>query len=264
MSAPLVALGTVVSRTTVTAAVLTAVVAFVVVMAASLGASWEAGRNATILAFVLAACVTAPNSQVDDRIAGWVVGSALAGFAAVALWPSTERHRVRRACATVLARAGAALTADGDERAVALGTLDDAVAALRALTGVRYRPLGTATADRALKLTVIESERLARLVHTTHERLPHPDPDERALVAASVATLHGIADRLVTFNARRRATPPPIHQLATRWRSTRCIGPGAPTWTRSKPGPAPRPPPVTPPARSPRSTATSRSGASRS
>ena len=204
VSVPLVALGTVVSRTTVTAAVLTAVVTFAVVMAESFGASWEAGRNATILAFVLAARVTAPNSAVDDRIAGWLVGSALAGFAAVVLWPSTERHRVRRASAAVLAHAAAALTAEGEERGVALAALDDAGTALRALTGVRYRPLGTATADRALKLTVIEAGRVARLVHTIHERLPHPGTDELALIAASVTTLHAIADRLVTFTAPDR------------------------------------------------------------
>ena len=69
---PLVALGTVVSRSTVSAAVLTAVVTFAVSWARR-SAPTGRRRNATILAFVLAAAVEAPNSQVDDRVVGWLI-----------------------------------------------------------------------------------------------------------------------------------------------------------------------------------------------
>ncbi len=198
-STPLVALGTVVSRSTVPAAVLTAVVTFAVIMGETFGTYWEAARNATILAFVLAAAVEAPNSQVDDRVLGWLVACVLAGVLALVMFPSIERHRVRRAVADVLARAADALTAPADDRNAALTALDAARTALHSLTGISFRPVGAARTDRALKISVIEAERIGRLVHLHHERGGEPSDDDFALVAETVSVLAATAAMLRTM-----------------------------------------------------------------
>ena len=198
-STPLVALGTLVSRSTVPAAALTAVVTFAVVMGETFGTYWEAARNATILAFVLAAAVEAPNSQVDDRVLGWLAACVLAGVLALVMFPSIERHRVRRAVADVLARAADALTAPADAPAAALPALDAARRALHSLTGISFRPVGAARTDRALKISVIEAERIGRLVHLHHERGGGPTADDIALVAETASVLTATAAMLRTM-----------------------------------------------------------------
>ena len=201
-STPLVAVGTLVSRSTVPAAALTAVVTFAVIMGETFGTYWEAARNATILAFVLAAAVEAPNSQVDDRVLGWLAACVLAGVLALVMFPSIERHRVRRAVADVLARAADALTAPADAPAAALTALtalDAARSALHSLTGISFRPVGAARTDRALKISVIEAERIGRLVHLHHERGGGPTTDDVALVADTASVLTATAAMLRTM-----------------------------------------------------------------
>ena len=200
-STPLVALGTLVSRSTVPAALLTAVVTFSVIMGETFGSYWEAARNATILAFVLAAAVEAPNSQVDDRVVGWLIACVLAGVLALVMFPSVERHRVRRAVADVLAAAADALTAPVERRLNALAALDAARTALHSLTGISFRPVGTARTDRALKISVIEAERIGRLVHLHHTRGGNLSTDDRALLAETASVLSATATML-------RAMPP--------------------------------------------------------
>ncbi|MFN8025182.1 MAG: FUSC family protein [Acidimicrobiia bacterium] len=211
-STPLVALGTVVSRTTVAAVVLTVLVTFAVVMSESLGGYWEAARNATILAFVLGAAVEAPNSQVGPRVAGWLVACGISLVLALVLFPSIERHRVRRGVADVLARAGEALVATADDTAAALTALDDARVALRGLTGISFRPVGTARTDRALKLLVIEAERIGRLVHLHHTRNPHPTGGDVAVSTATATTLATLAEMLRAMPPAR-PTPPDLEPL---------------------------------------------------
>ena len=176
-STPLVALGTLVSRSTVPAALLTAVVTFAVIMGETFGSYWEAARNATILAFVLAAAVEAPNSQVDDRVVGWLIACVLAGVLALMMFPSVER------------------------RLNALAALDAARTALHSLTGISFRPVGTARTDRALKISVIEAERIGRLVHLHHTRGGNLSTDDRALLAETASVLSATATML-------RAMPP--------------------------------------------------------
>jgi len=200
-STPLVALGTVVSRSTVAAALLTAVVTFAVVMGETFGTYWEAARNATILAFVLAAAVEAPNSQVDDRVVGWLIACVLAGVLALVMFPSVERHRVRRAVAAVLAAAADALTAPVVGRDATLTALDDARTELHSLTGISFRPVGAGRSDRALRMSVIEAERIGRLVHLHLVRSGTVTGDDRAVVTESAAVLTATAAML-------RAMPP--------------------------------------------------------
>ena len=198
-STPLVALGTVVSRSTVAAALLTAVVTFAVVMGETFGTYWEAARNATILAFVLAAAVEAPNSQVDDRVVGWLIACVLAGVLALVMFPSVERHRVRRAVADVLAAAAAALAAPVADRDSTLAALDRARTELHSLTGISFRPVGAGAADRALKVSVIEAERIGRLVHLHRVRSGIVTGDDLAVVTVTAAVLTATAVMLRTL-----------------------------------------------------------------
>ena len=89
----------------------------------------------------------------------------LAGVLALVMFPSVERHRVRRAVADVLAAAADALIAPVPDRDTTLTALDDARTELHSLTGISFRPVGVGRTDRALKVSVIEAERIGRLVH---------------------------------------------------------------------------------------------------
>lgn len=198
---PLVVIGTVVSDTTVAAAILTALVTFVAMMAETLGTYWEAARSATILSFVLAVAVEAPDSQIGDRVLGWVFAGLLSAVLALVLFPSVERYRIRRAIADVLERAATGLTAAVAERDAALTALDEARAELHALTGISFRPVGAATHDRALKVSAIGAERIGRLVHVHHERPGDTTPADELLAAETAATLVATAGML-------RALPP--------------------------------------------------------
>ena len=113
--AALVAVGTVLSQTTVAAAIGMVVVAFGAVFVAALGGPWAAGRQAVTLAYVLAVMVPAPAGQLGGRELGWALGVVGAGVAAVTLWPAHVRSWARRAC-SVAAVALADLTRELDDR----------------------------------------------------------------------------------------------------------------------------------------------------
>ncbi|HZP27950.1 MAG TPA: FUSC family protein [Acidimicrobiia bacterium] len=166
--AVLVAVGTLLSNTTVAAAAVMLVVAFAAVFLAVLGGPWQAGRQAATLAFVLAVMVPAPAGQLGGRELGWLLGVIGAGVAAVLLWPARVRSRARRASAA------AAVSVARLTRAVASGVdpadwarlRRDVVAAIGDLqhraVDVVYRPAGAAAHDRALSGLVVGLLRCAR------------------------------------------------------------------------------------------------------
>ena len=191
IGAALVALGTVVSRSPEIAAAVMVVVAFVVVLAGVLGSYWDVGGKAAILAFVLAATIEAPNSQLGSREIGWALGAGAATIAAVLLWPGEERHPVRpRPRPRSGERGGQALTqhpAPGDSRAPrSTSPSPRSTARPRRSTispASSFRPIGTTRADRGLKLLVIDVRRIGPLAHHVADVEHHATPDDDALIA---------------------------------------------------------------------------------
>ena len=166
----LVAIGTLLSHTTIAAAVVMAAVAFVAVFLAVLGGPWSAGQQAVVLAFVLAVMVPASAGQLGGRELGWALGVGGAGVAAVVLWPARLRSRARQASATAAAAIArltraVALGAPPDEQRRLRREVDRAVDELnRRAVDVVYRPAGTAARDRALSGIVVGLLRAARFV----------------------------------------------------------------------------------------------------
>ena len=50
-------------------------VAMMIVLTGAVGGYWEVGAKAAMLAFVLAATIEAPNSQLGSREIGWLLGA---------------------------------------------------------------------------------------------------------------------------------------------------------------------------------------------
>ena len=202
----LLAIGTLLSQTTIAAAIGMAVVGFVAVFVAVLGGPWAAGQQAATLAYVLAVMVPAPAGQLGGRELGWALGVGVAGVAAITLWPAHPRAQARRACSTACV-AVAALTralaqrADPDEVVARRSDVDAAFADLRRWTvDVVYRPAGTAARDRALGGLVIGLLRCERFVDAMR---PGADYGPGAPVLAdSVASVLEASSRAIDGDRR--------------------------------------------------------------
>jgi uncharacterized membrane protein YccC len=188
--AALVALGTTLSETTVVAALLMALVGFVVVYLGCLGGYIAASGVTVILAFVLAAMVPGPDSDLLAREVGWIVGVVVAGVAALVLWPVEERRATRLASATL---ADALADVLDDATPARQRVLADAQAGLDASTGAVFRPAGAAARDRALVSMVRELRLTEQFV--AHLRVG-ATPEDRALLSATAAVLRVVAHAL--------------------------------------------------------------------
>jgi uncharacterized membrane protein YccC len=210
----LLAIGTLLSQTTIAAAIGMAVVGFVAVFVAVLGGPWAAGQQAATLAYVLAVMVPAPAGQLGGRELGWALGVGVAGIAAITLWSAHPRSRARRACSTACA-AVAALTralargADHAELATRRSDVDEAFAELRRrAVDVVYRPAGTAARDRALGGLVIGLLRCERFVASMRPGAEY-GPGARVL-ADSVASVLDASSRAIEGDRRVSIALEPI------------------------------------------------------
>jgi uncharacterized membrane protein YccC len=198
----LVALGDLCADTTVLAVVAMLVVGFAVTLSGALGGYYAAGGVALILAFVLSVMSPGAETGLLAREVGWCLGVGVAGLSAVTLWPVHQRHRVRTAAADVLDAAAGALAQPPDERDLA--PVHDAARALRARTGMLYRPAGSTARDHALVALVVALRRLPQLLEALEaaDASPAADPlpEYAGLTARTAATLAAAA-RLFTVAA---------------------------------------------------------------
>jgi uncharacterized membrane protein YccC len=149
----LLVIGTAVSPSTATAAIVTLVVTFVVLLAGVAGPNVAAGGLAAMLAYVLSAASPGTTSMIPSRLEGWWLASAVAAIAVFATSPRAQDVRLRTAAAS------AARALAREIQAVAGGASDAALRAdsiqaqdrLRTLFNASpYRPTGLATAGEAL------------------------------------------------------------------------------------------------------------------
>jgi hypothetical protein len=198
----LLTIATIVSSSTVLAAIVTVPVTFAVFFAGITGPNAASGVTGALLAYVLPAASVGTIGMVPDRLLGWWMAS-VAGTAAVLLFSPRQATNQLGAAASNLAskladELDAALAGQANEAPLA-----DAMAAkddLRArFTATPYRPTGLAASDQALA-TCIEllewcSALIADAVREQHD-LTDADECDRELVASSSSALRDVATLL--------------------------------------------------------------------
>jgi uncharacterized membrane protein YccC len=146
-------IGTAVSGNTWLAALVTIPVAFGVFFAGVAGPNAASGVTAVLLVYVLPVASAGSVSMIPDRLAGWLLASAVSTVAVLVLSPKSPGDRLRAAAAGSANVLAAHLEALGrDEHGP--DELAASVAAKRTLmttfAATPYRPTGLATADQAL------------------------------------------------------------------------------------------------------------------
>ncbi|HEY4025083.1 MAG TPA: FUSC family protein [Candidatus Dormibacteraeota bacterium] len=162
--AAVVALGTLASATTVTAAAVTLVVGFALAFFSVFGGYVDPAQKGLLLAFVIAVALPTPASATPARVGGWMLAGVLATIAAAFLWPRPKRaglpnlsgeailavaevvHRLRH-------RSGLAQALDEARRAVRAARQEYAAGA--------RRPAGLTRRDRAYFELSSELEQMA-------------------------------------------------------------------------------------------------------
>lgn len=96
VGAVLVALGTLVSSSTLLAVGVMAIVGFAVSFSRVFGGYVAAANTGMLLAFVIAVTIPAPPAAIPARVGGWAIAGLISTVAAVALWPRFERVTMHR------------------------------------------------------------------------------------------------------------------------------------------------------------------------
>ncbi len=205
----LVSLATVVSRSTVLAAVTMALVAFGVLFAGVASSTLAAATTALLLSFILPVSLAAPISSIPDRLAGWGMAGGASLIAIALLWPAPAREPLRdraiAACRALAARLRADVhyvLGDGAEDVVTdhrakVALADEAVADLqRSFFATPQRPAGLSTATRMVVRLVDELRWLNTIIVRS---MPRPsglaiNPAVCRVRAAAAAVLERSAD----------------------------------------------------------------------
>ncbi|MGZ4247561.1 MAG: FUSC family protein, partial [Solirubrobacteraceae bacterium] len=149
----LLTIGTLVSSSTLLAAVVTVPVAFAVFFAGVIGPNAAAGAIAALLPYVLPAASPGTVSMIPDRLAGWLLASVVGTAAVLLLSPPSPGDKLKRAAAKLASELVSELEAmlRGDARP---DQLEACIAAehelLAQFTATPYRPTGLGAADQAL------------------------------------------------------------------------------------------------------------------
>ncbi|HJS94286.1 MAG TPA: hypothetical protein VJ741_08480, partial [Solirubrobacteraceae bacterium] len=204
----LLTIGTLVSSSTVLAALITVPVTFAVFFAGIAGPNAAAGVTAALLAYILPAASLGTISMVPDRLAGWWMASVAGTAAVLLLSPRLAENALRRDAsqlATALAdELDAALAGDAAEDRLA-ATLEAKHKLLARFTATPYRPTGLAATDQALANAVELLEWCAGLsADAVRERadLSGVSPAARTLVATTSRVLRDCAALLRGGSAR--------------------------------------------------------------
>jgi Fusaric acid resistance protein-like len=205
----LLTIATIVSSSTVVAAIVTVPVTFAVFFAGVTGPNAASGVIGALLAYVLPAASAGTVGMVPDRLIGWWMAS-VAGTAAVLVFsPQPAAANQLRAAASKLAGTLADVLDAGLRREDTKGPIATAIAArqdLRArFTATPFRPTGLATTDQALAncLELLEwcTSLIADAVRERHD-LPDAEPIDRELVARSGSVLRDTASLLAGSDTR--------------------------------------------------------------
>ncbi len=148
----LIAVGTAVSSSLPLLAVVTLLVAFLVLFAGIAGPNAANGANAAMLTYVLAVAIAADPGTIPLRLAGWWLASLCGGIAVVAASGARPATRLRAAISASAGRLADELQGAGSEhpnptqRESSKAAADELSAAY---TAAPYRATGLAIADQA-------------------------------------------------------------------------------------------------------------------
>ena len=191
----LLTIGTLVSSSTLLAALVSVPVAFTVFFAGVIGPNAAAGGIAALLPYVLPAASPGTVSMIPDRLAGWLLASVVGTAAVLLLSPPSPGDKLKRAAAKLASELVSELEAmlRGDATPE---QLEACIAAKQELlsqfTATPYRPTGLGTADQALANAVELLEWCTSLVvDSVRERsdLSGAPEDERELLAVGAQVL---------------------------------------------------------------------------
>ena len=205
----LLTIATIVSSSTVLAAIVTVPVTFAVFFAGVTGPNAASGATGALLAWVLPAASAGTVSMIPDRLIGWWMAS-VCGTAAVLLFsPRSSGGNQLSAAASALA----GKLADVLDAAVRGGPTKDDVAAMVAakhdligrFTSTPYRPTGLAATDQALancvELLEWTEALISDAVEEQHDLREAPEPDLE-LITISSSVLRDTASLLAGGDAR--------------------------------------------------------------
>ena len=191
----LLTIGTLVSSSTLLAAIVTVPVAFAVFFAGVIGPNAAAGAIAALLPYVLPAASPGTISMIPDRLAGWLLASVVGTAAVLLLSPPSPGDKLKRAASKLASELVSELEAmlRGDAQQE---QLEACIAAkhelLSQFNSTPYRPTGLGAADQALANAVELLEWCTSLVvDSVRERsdLSDAPDDERELLAVGAQVL---------------------------------------------------------------------------
>jgi uncharacterized membrane protein YccC len=204
----LLTIGTLVSSSTLLAAIVTVPVAFVVFFGGVLGPNAASGAIGALLPYVLPAASPGTVSMIPDRLEGWLLASVVGTAAVLLLSPPSPGDKLKRA-AEKLSRElvnelQAMLRGDAGQE-----QLDACIAAklelLAQFTATPYRPTGLGASDQALANAVELLEWCTALVaDSARERsdLSDAPADERELLEVAADVLRDAGTLLGGGDAR--------------------------------------------------------------
>jgi uncharacterized membrane protein YccC len=203
---PLIALGTVSSRSIVASVCVTAVVGFAIFFSGLINRYFAAGGFAAMLCLILAVNIPAPPSAIPERLAGWSLACAVGIAASMLVWPPRPRPGLRSAAARAFAALADLLQAELDGDPSLAGPIREADGAVgdlrRRFVATPFRPTGTTSSAEALAFLVDELEWVrAVIVQRAAGRDICPE-ENRETVSAAVAVLRAGASRLQGSDAR--------------------------------------------------------------
>lgn len=201
----LITLGTLCSQTPWLAVAAMAVVGSLILFSGAISPYFAAAGSAALLLFIIPVAFPGPPSAIPARLEGWAL-AAFAGIgAAMLLWPSQPRDKLRAAAARACGALADLLDSELSGNRATIATATDAGgAAVGDLRGsflaTPYRPSGPTGSTEALAFLVDAFEWLLSIVSATADRIEsRSEPcreENREVMAASIAVLRASAANL--------------------------------------------------------------------
>ena len=203
----LLTIATIVSSSTVLAALVTVPVTFLVFFAGITGPNAASGVTGALLAYVLPAASAGTIGMVPDRLIGWWMASVVGTAAVLLLSPRQSTNQLGNASSKLATALADELDAflrgepPGDHLEAAMTAKRDLLAQF---TGSPYRPTGLAASDQALASCIELLEWCTSLIaDAVRERpdLSEAAPADRELIATSSSVLRDTATLLAGGSA---------------------------------------------------------------
>jgi uncharacterized membrane protein YccC len=201
----LITVGTLCSETPWLAVAGMAVVGFAILFSGAISAYFAAAGFAALLLFILPVAIPAPASAIPARLEGWGLAAVVGIAAAMLIWPSRPRDRLRaatgRACTALAELMEAELSLDQTAIGHSTQAATEAVGKAREIfVGTPYRPTGPTGPTEALAFLVDAVDWLLVVIAAAAGRVKSElDPcraENREVMEAAIDALRASAANL--------------------------------------------------------------------